>query len=94
MGLLLVGGLSQVWSIQQARKMAQNEWDAVVKNSSIPMKFDDRGNQRALVFWSRARWQKNQEALFIYDENSKRGEFLGGLAEAAEEEDWIASGEQ
>jgi len=94
MGLLLVGGLSQVWSIQQARKMAQNEWEAVAKNSSIPMKFDDRGNQRALVFWSRARWQKNQEALFIHEENSKRGEFLGGLAEAAEEEDWIASGEK
>jgi hypothetical protein len=93
-GLLLVGGLSQVWSIQQARKIAQNEWEAVESKPNIPLKFDDRGNQRALVFWGRARWQKNQEALFIFEENSKRGEFLGGLAEAAGEEDWIASGEK
>lgn len=94
MGLLLVGGLSQVWSIQKARSLAQKEWDKECQMKRSHLKYDDSENKRALIGWARAHLQHNQEAIFLYEENSKRGEFLGGLAEAAEEKNWIASGEK
>ena len=93
-GLLFLGGLNQVWSILQAQKVAKMEWEKVEKKPSQSLKFDDRMNQRDLVYWGRVRWQMGREATFIFDEGTKRGEFLGGLADAAGEKSWVGTMEK
>jgi len=91
MGLLFLGGLNQVWSIQQSRKNANLEDKKYQLPTNQYLILDDQKSKRALVIWGRLHWQKNQEALLIYNEDSKRGEFLGGLAEAAGEKRWVGS---
>ena len=92
-GLLLIGGLSQVGSILHSRDLAQKEWAQLETQESLIL-FDDRIQSRSLVGWARVRWQLGRDATFVFDEESTRGEFLGGLADAAGEKSWVGTTEK